>query len=292
MILSLNSTRYSSLSPPAPHILGIFLQRASHFHNYPLFITHSPSCISHTRAPLLHLGPCFDLLQGRFSPDFLTMEARKPKYSLFPAPPLSKPLSSTLDLPPAPQESLTLNPEDPTTRQERSPPPPAEPLPSKTHDPPNSPEPSHPNHQVAPRSQEQPPPEPDSPISPSEMTTSSFSTTSVSSLKPAPLSLPAPPQQPRNHHRRAFVRHGLGGAGNYHKRPDSSPNSDYSGFLSSLLGTFSNRKRKTRQYPESDSTGCSQYSNQALPLGAAEVLKRKMLGQASAGKSSTSRDRN
>ncbi|KAL9133262.1 MAG: hypothetical protein Q9175_005555 [Cornicularia normoerica] len=219
------------------------------------------------------------------------MEARKLKYSLFPAPPLSKPVSSSRDPSPAPRTSCNPDAKDPTTRRQPSPPPPAQPLPSEPRDPPTTPKPSQPNHQVAPGSREQPPPEPNSPTPPSEMTASSFSTASQSSLKPAPLSLPSPPQQPWKRSRRAFVRHGLGGAGNYHKRSDSFPNSDYSGFLSSLLGTFTHKKRKTRQYPEGDSTGCSQYSNQALPLGAAEVLKRKMLGQAPGGKRSTSSER-
>ncbi|KAL9075125.1 MAG: hypothetical protein Q9161_001810 [Pseudevernia consocians] len=222
------------------------------------------------------------------------MEVRKPKYSLFPAPPLSKPLPSIRDSSPAPANPLPSDSKDPTTPRERSRPPPAEPLPPESQDPPTSPKPSYLSHEVAPPSQEQQEQhfqEPDPPVSPSGMTASSFSTASESSLKPAALSLPSPPQQLRKRPKRAFVRHGLGGAGNYHKRPDSSPNPDYSGFLSSLLGTFSNKKRKTRQYPEGDSTGCSQYSDQALPLGAAEVLKRKMLGQASGGKRSTSSDR-
>ncbi|CAF9906311.1 hypothetical protein IMSHALPRED_004166 [Imshaugia aleurites] len=219
------------------------------------------------------------------------MEARKPKYSLFPAPPLSKPISSIPDPSPAPQESLTSNPEDPTKHQEHSPPPPADPLPSKSQDLPISPELPHPNHEAAPPSQEQPPPEPDSPMSPSEMMASSFSTSSESSQKPSPLSSTSPLPQPQKCPRRAFVRHGLGGAGNYHKRSDSTTNSEYDGFLSSLLGTFNSKKRKTRQYPEGESTGCSQYSSQALPLGAAEVLKRKMLGQASGRKRSPSSER-
>ena len=219
------------------------------------------------------------------------MEAKKPKYSLFPAPPLSKPVSSPATPTVAQEESSPLDAEDPTTSREPSPPPPTQSLPSESHDQPGSSEPRHPDLQVAPPSRQQPPPEPDSPIFLSGMTPPSFSTASESSLKPAPLSLPATRQQPCKGPRRAFIRHGLGGAGNYHKRPDSSSNSDYSGFLSTLLGTFSHKKRKTRQYSEADSIGYSQYSNQALPLGAAEVLKRKMLGQASGGKRSTSSDR-
>ena len=220
------------------------------------------------------------------------MEERKAKYSLFPTPPLSKPISTIRDPSPAPpQDSFISDSQHPTTRPERSPPLPAAPLTSEPYDPHTSPERTHSDHRVASNPQEQPPPEPGSPGPPSEMTVSSFSTASETSLKPTHLSLPSHPQQLRKRPRRAFIRHGLGGAGNYHKRPDSPPSSDYSGFLSSLLGTFSNKKRKARQYPEGDSTECSQYSNQALPLGAAEVLKRKMLGQASGGKRSTSGDR-
>ena len=216
------------------------------------------------------------------------MEARKPKYSLFPAPPLSKPLPPVRNPSLASEESLPPDSKDPRTPQESSPPPTAESLPLASQDLPASPEPSRLSHEAAPRSQEEPSSEPESPISPSEMMASSFSTASETSLKPAHSPVPSPPEQPRKRPKRAFVRHGLGGAGNYHKRPDSSPSHDYSGFLSALFG---NKKRKTRQYPEGDSTGCSQYSNQPLPLGAAEILKRKMLGQASSGKRSTSSDR-
>ena len=216
------------------------------------------------------------------------MEARKPKYSLFPAPPLSKPLPPVRNPSPTPEESLPPDTKDPKTSQESSAPPPAASLPPASQDQLASPKPSRLSHDEAPRPQEEPSSEPDSLISPSEMTASSFSTASETSLKPAHSSVPWPADQPRKRPRRAFVRHGLGGAGNYHKRPDSSPNSEYSGFLSALFG---NKKRKTQQYHEGDSTECSQYSNQALPLGAAEVLKRKMLGQAFGGKRSTSSDR-
>lgn len=229
--------------------------------------------------------------RGQVPPNLVRMEEGKSKYSLFPAPPLSRPFSSLRQRSHATQEPLTPNFEDSTTPQERSPPQSVEPLPAEPGDLRSSPRSSHPDLQFGPPSQEQPASEPDSSVSPGEMTASSCSTASESSLKPAPMSLASPPQQPWSRPRRAFVRHGLGGAGNYHKRPNSIPSSNYTGFLSSLLGTFNNKKRKTRQCAEGDSTRCSQYSNQALPLGAAEVLKRKMLGQASSGKRSTSSDR-
>ena len=221
------------------------------------------------------------------------MDAKKPKYSLFPAPPLTKPFPSNPHPSPARQESSTSDPEDATSRREPSPPPPAaeKPLPSEPHDPPISPEPSLLDYESTLRSQKHSSPERDPPMPTGEMTPSSISTASACSLKPAPLSLPSPHRQPRKSPKRAFIRHGLGGAGNYHKRPDAAPNSDYSGFLSALLGTFSHKKRKTRQYSEADSTGYSQYSSQALPLGAAEILKRKMLGHASGGKRDASSDR-
>ena len=265
------------------HIHCHLLQPAPPFNITPFSLLHF---ISRPPAPLLLLPPCFDLLQGIFPQ--ISEYYGGDKAQIFPlsttsplqTPPFSsRPLFCTRRIiasrPPRPHHTST----------------PLSPLPSETQDPPTSPEASHANRQVAPPSQERPLPEPESPISPSEMTASSFSTASESSLKPAPLSLPLPPQQAWKRPRRAFVRHGLGGAGNYHKRPDSSPNSDYPSFLSSLFGTFGNKKRKTRKYPEADSTGCSQYSSQALPLGAAEVLKRKILGQGAGGKTSTSSDR-
>lgn len=280
------------MSPPAPHRLLPYLPACISIPSSP----HCLSCISLLPAPLFLLGSCFDLLQRSAFPSLGIMEAKKPKYSLFPAPPLSKPLSLRRHPSTAQPQSSTSSLDDPTTPRDPSPPPPAdialsEALPSEPHDQPASPEPSHPDHDLAPISRQQPPPEPDSPLYPSGMTASSFSTASGSSLKPAPLSLPSTRPEPYKGPRRAFIRHGLGGAGNYHKRPDSSPNSDYSGFLSALLGTFNNKKRKTRQHPEVDSGGYSQYSSQALPLGAAEVLKRKMLGQASGGKRRTSSNR-
>lgn len=208
------------------------------------------------------------------------MESRKAKYSLFPAPPLSKPLPPVRNPSPASEESLPLDSKDSRTPQGSSHPPrPAESLPPESQNLPASPELSRLSHEATPRSRGEPS-ETESTVSPSEMTASSFSTASETSLKPAHSSVSSPPEQIRKRTKRAFVRHGLGGAGNYHKRPDSAPNSDYSGFLSALFG---HKKRKTRQYPEVDSTGCSQYSNQPLPLGAAEVLKRKILGQASGG---------
>lgn len=222
------------------------------------------------------------------------MDAKKPKYSLFPTPPSTKPLR-----PPSPpqQESSTsaFDPDSPTLGRERSPPPPVETLPSEFSNPQNpspSPEPSHPDSELAAPSSQQPTPELDPPTSPSEMTMSSFSTASGSSLKPAPLYVQALRPERRKSPQRAFIRHGLGGAGNYHKRPDSATHSDYSGFLSALLGTFKHKKRETRRCSEADSTASSQYSDQALPLGAAEILKRKILGQTSGGKGSTTSDPN
>ena len=285
-LIMISHLNYSA--PLSHHPLQIYyhiFQRASQGPG-PILALASPIHALHSFSWVYALTFC----RGDSPQISLTMEARKPKYSLFPTPPTSKPLSSIPHNPPAPEKSSPPDSGDPTTPQERSPSPPAEPQPPDSQDQPTPSELSHLSPQVAPRAQEQPSPESDSPVSLSEMTISSFSTASDSSLKPAPLSLHSPPQEPRKRPKRAFVRHGLGGAGNYHKRPDSSPHPDYSGFLASLLGTFSNKKRKTRQYPEGDSTGGSQYSNQALPLGAAEVLKRKMLGQASGGKRSTSSD--
>ena len=260
----------------------------------PFTLPHSPSCISHppTRATLFSCLHALTSCRG-FCPNLRVLWRRQspniPSFHHLPSPDPSLQFETLIlhqknHCLPIPKTPPHLNDALLHPRPIRS-------LPSETQDPPTSPEASHPNRQVAPPSQERPPPELESPTFPSKMTASSFSTASESSLKPAPLTLPLPPQQAWKRPRRAFVRHGLGGAGNYHKRPDSSPNSDCPSFLSSLLGTFGNKKRKTRKYPEADSTGCSQYSSQALPLGAAEVLKRKILGQGAGGKTSTSSDR-
>lgn len=64
--------------------------------------------------------------------------------------------------------------------------------------------------------------------------------------------------------------------------------SNHPRFLSSLLGTLGGKKSRRHQQQQqydgggsgnsSDGTGSGQSSSQTLPLGAAEVMRRKMLG--------------
>lgn len=128
--------------------------------------------------------------------------------------------------------------------------------------------------------------EPDPSTSPEDMDTPPPSSPSDSSLKPP--SFPSPPPKTRKRPKRVYHHNGIGGAGNYHKviRDDSDPSSHSRSFhLSSLFGgTFSSnrkgpKKHSTGSYSTGSSqTGSSQTGNQALPLGAAEVIKRKIAG--------------
>jgi len=67
--------------------------------------------------------------------------------------------------------------------------------------------------------------------------------------------------------------------------------SNHPKFLSSLLGTLGGKKGRRQQQQQqqqqylgtgsgntSDGTGSGQSSSQALPLGAAEVMRRKIMG--------------
>lgn len=124
---------------------------------------------------------------------------------------------------------------------------------------------------------------------PETMPSPSSSTSSESSFhKPEPPSFHTPPQTRQNRPETVYFHTGLGGAGNYHKairennilRTTVSSQQRSKRLLSSLFGR---KKGKRHQYPESDSSGNSQTS-----LGAAEVMRRKMLGYGSDGKGSSS----
>ena len=111
-----------------------------------------------------------------------------------------------------------------------------------------------------------------------------------------------------------FYSNGVGGAGNYHKllrdtngklisnaptvtqqRP-RLPRS-LTSLFSSGLGNKSNKKESTHHNHDSKYSvaaaqgGASEYSDRALPLGAAEVMRRKLLRQSGGAKRSTSSGR-
>ena len=116
---------------------------------------------------------------------------------------------------------------------------------------------------------------------------------SSSTSSAASFQKPSPPTQPpsRTRPRTVYFHTGLGGAGNYRKaiREDNILRATVPGqhrsprFLASLFG--SKKKGRRQQYGESDSAGSSQSS-----LGAAEVMRRKMLGFGSEGKNGANRN--
>ncbi|KAL6719607.1 hypothetical protein ACLMJK_001527 [Lecanora helva] len=120
---------------------------------------------------------------------------------------------------------------------------------------------------------------------------------SESSLhKPVTTTTSDPPPNPRNRPRTVYFHSGIGGAGNYHKairednvlRPMVSHRTNQSRFLSSLLGTLGGKRgrrhQQQQQRPSSDGAESPQSGSQSLPLGAAEVMRRKMLGIGSDGR--------
>ena len=132
-----------------------------------------------------------------------------------------------------------------------------------------------------------------------KMHTPSSSTSSESSLhKPVITSSPTNPSNPRNRPRTVYFHSGLGGAGNYHKairednilRPIASNRANHPRFLSSLFGTLgAKRERRQRQQCTGmEETRSSQPGDQVLSLGAAEAIRRKMLGLTSNGKAKES----
>lgn len=129
-------------------------------------------------------------------------------------------------------------------------------------------------------------------------TMSSSTTTSSSSLH-KPIQDVTQTSQPKTNSQNArprtqYFHSGLGGAGNYHKairednvlKPMNGNRSNQPRFLSNLLGTLGGKKsrRKGHSYDgtgsgcsSSDGSSSNQSSSQTLPLGAAEVMRRKML---------------
>lgn len=249
---------------------------------------------------------------------------RKSKYSLFPTRPSSPPREPLPLLPErnSPshsqeeahplQESPTIPPEELLLRQPKD-------RPSTA---PASASPSSPREPLAPPAEEPPCPWPplNNSWSPREETTStlnetsppgeeilpkrkmhapSSSTSSESSLhKPMTTGHHAPPPNPRNRPRTVYFHSGIGGAGNYHKairednvlRPMASSRANHPRFLSSLFGTLGGKKgrRHQQQSAGSDEPESPQSGSQTLPLGAAEVMRRKMLGITSDGRSKES----
>lgn len=128
--------------------------------------------------------------------------------------------------------------------------------------------------------------------------TMSCSTTTSSSSLHKPINNFTQTSQPRSNAQNArprtvYFHSGLGGAGNYHKvirednvlKPMNGNRSNQPRFLTNLLGTLGGKKskRKGQNYDgtgsggSSDGSSSGQSSSQTLPLGAAEVMRRKML---------------
>ena len=123
-----------------------------------------------------------------------------------------------------------------------------------------------------------------------KMHSPSSSTSSECSLhKPTSTSPPEPAPNLRNRPKTVYFHSGIGGAGNYHKairednvlRRMAANRSNQPRFLSSIFGSLGGKRGKRQQqqqYSGGEGTGSSQSSRDALPLGAAEVMRRKMLG--------------
>ena len=240
---------------------------------------------------------------------------KKSKYSLFPVPPSSPPRTPLpippedaddaaappppdIPLPPRRKSSIIdLDPYLPPPRHTTAPSPqnnatvpaPLVPGPSPIlrnpfTAPPRTSSAAKPPRNPSPISEEAPPlpPVPEMLHSPCSSTSSA-----ASFQKPPP-----PTQSPsRTRPRTVYFHTGLGGAGNYRKaiREDNILRATVPGqhrsprFLASLFG--SKKKARRQQYGESDSAGSSQSS-----LGAAEVMRRKMLGFGSDGKTGANRN--
>ena len=250
---------------------------------------------------------------------------RKSKYTLFPArpsPPPREPLpplpegcppSDSDEQPPYSQESPTIPPQElllrhpkdrpSTAPQSVSPPFPQEPLTPPAEEP-VSPWPPL-NKSWSPREETTStlngtPPPGEGTSSKGKMHAPSCSTSSSESSLHKPVSTcpPAPPPNPRNRPRTVYFHSGIGGAGNYYKairednvlRPMASGRTNHPRFLSSLFGTLGGKKgrRHQQQRARSDEPESPQSSHQTLPLGAAEVMRRKMLGITSDGRSKES----
>ena len=133
---------------------------------------------------------------------------------------------------------------------------------------------------------------------------SSTSPSSSESSLHKPTNPPNPPlplnPRIRTRPRTVYFHSGIGGAGNYHKairednvlRPMSRDRdaSNQPRFLSSLFGTLGGKRnrRQCAHYSSGDDSGSAQSSGETLPLGAAEVMRRKMLGFALDGKTKES----
>ena len=250
---------------------------------------------------------------------------RKSKYTLFPArpspppreplPPLPKgcPPSTCDEQPRCLQESPTIPPQDLLLRHPKDRPStaPQAASPHCTQEPltPPAEEPLSPwpplNNSWSPREEttstlnETPLPGKET-FSKRKMHSSSCSTSSSESSLHKPVSAcpPTPPSNPRSRPRTVYFHSGIGGAGNYHKairednvlRPMASGRANHPRFLSSLFGNLGGKKgrRHQQQRVGSDEPESPQSSHQTLPLGAAEVMRRKMLGITSDGRSKES----
>ncbi|KAL2039193.1 hypothetical protein N7G274_008242 [Stereocaulon virgatum] len=232
---------------------------------------------------------------------------KKSKYTLFPLPPSPPP---SQPLPPLPEETSELPPQRQHKQEPSWPPPAGSFQPPTNQDPsylpprrkssaplaldpylppprdPRRPSPREPATQsprnLSPTAEDEQPPE--------AMHSPSSSTSSEASFhKPQPPAFHTPPPSRQSRPKTVYFHTGLGGAGNYHKaiREDNILRTTVSSqqrskrLLSSLFGSKKGSKRS--QYPESDSSGYSQTS-----LGAAEVMRRKMLGYGSDGKGTSS----
>ncbi len=117
-------------------------------------------------------------------------------------------------------------------------------------------------------------------------------------------STPPPASIPRIRPKTVYIHNGIGGRGNYHKmikEKDNAPNQtlqpapssrrqNNGRFLSSLFGSKKGQRRGYEGGAVSGGSG-SGGSGQTLSLGAAEVMRRKMLGQRAEGKRSSSSQR-